>query len=150
MPKDEDQNAAAILRDTGVEVHDDEFALLSIEKHRWPDLLRNQNAGPGAESVFMIFSDPFEVTLLLNRKDLQPVLDTITEARVERGFRLLTFTTPMSFDVVGFLAAVTRILADAGIPVVAASSFSRDHLLIKQDDLAAALKVLGPFVDKLC
>jgi hypothetical protein len=56
----------------------------------------------------------------------------------------------MDFSVVGFLAEVSRILADAGISIVALSAFSRDHVLLSQDDLTRALKTLGPFVADLC
>ncbi|HMS07909.1 MAG TPA: ACT domain-containing protein, partial [Pyrinomonadaceae bacterium] len=70
--------------------------------------------------------------------------------RVERGFRLLTFDTVMDFSVVGFLASVAEILTEAGVSIVALSSFSRDHILVKQDDLARALKALGPHVEELC
>ena len=56
----------------------------------------------------------------------------------------------MDFNVVGFLAEVSRILAESNISIYAVSAFSRDHLLIKQDDLAKALKVLGEYVEELC
>jgi hypothetical protein len=48
------------------------------------------------------------------------------------------------------LAEVARILAEAEISIVALSAFSRDHILIKQNDLAKSLKVLGEYVEELC
>ena len=72
------------------------------------------------------------------------------DARVEGGFRLVTFDIELAWNVVGYLARITEILAAAGIPVGALSSFSRDHLLIKQDDLAKALRALGAHVAELC
>ncbi|MCU0239050.1 MAG: ACT domain-containing protein [Pyrinomonadaceae bacterium] len=56
----------------------------------------------------------------------------------------------MDFNIVGFMATVAKILADANISIMALSAFSRDHLLIKQDDLAKALIVLGEYVEELC
>ncbi len=56
----------------------------------------------------------------------------------------------LGWDVVGFLARVTEILAAAGVAVGALSAFSRDHLLVKQDDLGKALRALGPHVAELC
>ncbi|HCA56617.1 MAG TPA: ACT domain-containing protein [Blastocatellia bacterium] len=99
---------------------------------------------------FMIFRDPHEVTLLLDEIDLGTMRHALRSAKVERGFRLLTFDTVMDFSVVGFLAEVARILAEAGVSIVALSSFSRDHILVKQVDLARALKALGPHVEELC
>ena len=65
--------------------------------------------------------------------------------REEHGFAM-----SLPWNVVGFLARVTEILATAGIAVGALSAFSRDHLLIKQEDLGTALRVLGEHVAELC
>lgn len=142
--------ARAILRHTSVKVHQDEFALLSIDFDHWGRLLADQSLGPSGTAPFMIFSDPYEVTLLLNRGDFERIGHAIDNSKVERNFRLLTFTTELDFSVVGFMAEVTRILAEANISICAFSSFSRDHLLIRQDDLARALTALGPHVEELC
>jgi hypothetical protein len=72
------------------------------------------------------------------------------DARVEPGFRLVTLDVELQWDVVGYLARVTEILAAEGISVGALSAFSRDHLLIKQADLGRALRALGPHVGELC
>jgi hypothetical protein len=48
------------------------------------------------------------------------------------------------------MAEISRILAEADIPIMALSAFSRDHLLIKQNDLASALKALREHVAELC
>jgi hypothetical protein len=98
----------------------------------------------------MILSDKYEVTLMLDEIDYRTCRHAIREAKIEGGFRLLTFEVVLDFNVVGFLAEVSRILAEAGISIIALSAFSRDHLLIKQDDLARALKVLGEVVEELC
>ncbi|SRR5579875_2658768 len=43
---------------------------------------------------------------------------------------------------VGFLAVITRKLADAGIPVNAVSGYYHDHLLVPSDRAAEALELL--------
>lgn len=142
--------AKAILRNTSVKVHPDEFAILSLDPQQWAKLLEDQSLGPNGKAPFMIFSDPYEVTLVLNRPDFERVRDEIDDSRVESSFRLLTFTTELDFAVVGFLAEVSRILAEANISICVLSAFSRDHLLIRQNDLARALKALAPHVEELC
>lgn len=102
------------------------------------------------KAPFMIFMDRHEVTLILDDVDFDTIRHALGNTKIERGFRLLSFDSVMDFSVVGFIALVSNILADAGIPIVPLSSFSRDHLLIKQTDLAAALKALGPHVGELC
>ncbi len=54
------------------------------------------------------------------------------------------------WNIVGFFAEISRILAEAGIPIGAISAFSRDHVLVKQEDLAKALKVLGKYIEEVC
>jgi hypothetical protein len=99
---------------------------------------------------FMIFRDKYEVTLLLDEIDYGTVRHAVRDARVQGGFRLLTFDMVMDFSVVGFLAEVTRILAGAGISIVALSAFSRDHILVSQADLPKTLKALDEHVAELC
>ncbi len=142
--------AKAILRNTSVSVHPDVFAVVSIEKSHWPNVLEDKSVGPSGVAPFMIFSDPYEVTLILNRADFENIRPAIGDSRVEANFRMLTFTVELDFNVVGFMAEISRILAEANISICALSSFSRDHLLIHQDDLARALNALGPHVEELC
>jgi uncharacterized protein len=76
----------------------------------------------------MIFRDGREVTLLFEDEDFHRIQHLVRDARVERGFRLVTLDIELPWTVVGYLARVTEILAVNGIPVGALSSFSRDHL----------------------
>lgn len=74
----------------------------------------------------------------------------LRDAKTEGGYRLLTFDIELDLSVVGFMAEVSSVLAEAKIPIMALSAFSRDHLLIKQTDLANALKALSEYVGELC
>lgn len=98
----------------------------------------------------MLLRDEHEVTLLLDETDWRTMRHAVRDARIESDFRLLTFDIELDWNVVGFLARVTQILADAGISCGALSAFSRDHLLIKQEQLGNALRVLGNHVAELC
>lgn len=98
----------------------------------------------------MLLRDDREVTLLLEEDDWRAMRHVVRDARIESGFRLVTLDIELDWSVVGYLARVTAILAEAGIAVGALSAFSRDHLLIKQNDLGTALRVLGPHVGELC
>lgn len=94
--------------------------------------------------------DPHEVTLILDEIDLGNMRHGLVGAKIENGYRMLTFNVVLELSVVGFMAEISRILADAGVTILPLSAYSRDSLLIKQDDLATALKALGPFVDEVC
>ena len=134
---------SGLLLNTKIEVAPETFTLVSLRHEDWAKLRENPELSPRMTAPFMIFRDTFEVTLLLDEIDFDTIRHAIPDAKTEGNFRLLTFVTVMDFSVVGFLAEVSRILAEANISIVALSAFSRDHLLVKQSDLAKALKVLG-------
>lgn len=143
-------DARSILKQSGVEVHPGEFVIISFSREGWSRMLQDNSLSPRGEAPYMIFSEANEVTLVVDTADFENIRPALGDSRFERGFRLLTFTAAMDFSVVGFFAEVSGVLAEAGIPIIALSSFSRDHLVVKQDDLADALKALGPHVDNLC
>ena len=143
-------DASELLRSAKVSVATETFVLVGLRPEDWRRLLENPELSPRAESNFMLLRDPFEVTLLLDDTDWRAMRHAARDARVEAGFRLVTLDVELPWNVVGFLAHVTEILAAEGIAVGALSAFSRDHLLIKQDDLGHALRVLGEHVAELC
>jgi len=150
MSKEQFLTAPEILRKTRVEVAPETFFLISLTHNDWLKLLENPELSPRMTAPFMIFRDNREVTLLVDEIDFKTIRHAIRDAKTQGNFRLLTFNIELDFNVVGFLAEVSKILAEAGISIVALSAFSRDHLLIKQEDLPKALKVLGNFVAELC
>lgn len=142
--------AIELLKTSRVEVAPETFTLISLRHEDWLKLLENPELSPRMTAPFMIFKDRFETTLLLDDIDYSTVRHAVRDAKIEENFRLLTFDIELDFSVVGFLAEVAKILAGAGISIVALSAFSHDHLLIKQNDLAKALKILGEYVNDVC
>ena len=150
MDPNPQKTVADLLRETTIEVVPATFVLLGLSPQNWSRLLENPELSPRAESPFMIFRDGREVTLLLEENDYQRIRHLVRDAKIESGFRMVTLDIELPWNVVGYLARVTEILAARGIPVGALSSFSRDHLLVKQDDLGNALRVLSEHVKELC
>ena len=143
-------DAAELLRRARIEVAPATYFLIGLRHEDWTRLLENPELSPRGSAPFMLLRDDHEVTLLLDETDWRTMRHGARDARIEGGFRLLTLDIELEWNVVGFLARVTQLLAAAGISCGALSAFSRDHLLIKQDDLAATLRILGPHVAELC
>jgi hypothetical protein len=139
-----------LLRQTRVEVAPATYFLVGLRHEDWQRLLENTELSPRGSAPYMLLRDEHEVTLLLDETDWQTMRHAARDARIEGGFRLITLDVELGWNVVGYLARVTAILAAANISVGALSAFSRDHLLIKQDDLGTALRVLGEHVAELC
>lgn len=146
----QEEEITELLRRARVEVAPAVFYLIGLRHEDWARLLENPELSPRGSAPFMLLKDEHEVTLLLDETDWRTIRHAVRDARVEADFRLLTFDLVLDWKTVGFLARVTKILAEAGISAGALSAFSRDHLLIKQDDLGAALRVLGQHVAELC
>jgi hypothetical protein len=143
-------NAKELLRSAKVEVAAETFALVGMSREQLLSLLGDNALSPRMFAPFMIFMDTHEVTLILDEIDLANMRPGLSGAKIEAGYRMLTFDIVLELSVVGFMAEVSRILAEAGIAILALSAYSRDCVLIKQVDLAKALKALGPFVDEVC
>jgi hypothetical protein len=144
------QDAASLLSRARVLVAPPTFYLVGLTKAEWLRLLENPELSPRPDAIFMLLKDEHEVTLLLEESDWRAMRHAARDARIEGGFRLVTFDILLDWTVVGFLAHITNLLAQAGISCGALSAFSRDHLLIKQDELGKALRILGPHVAELC
>ena len=143
--------ASELLSSSRVEVAAETFTLISMDRAAWKKLLERPELSPRMSAPFMILMDAREVTLLLDDADMDAIRPGIDDSmKVERGFRMLTFDIEMDFEVVGFIAEVSRILAAAGVPILPLSAFSRDHILVKQNNLATTLRALGPHVADLC
>lgn len=139
-----------LLRQTRIEVAPATYVVIGLRHQDWQRLLENPELSPRADAPFMILRDAHEVTLVIEEEDWRRIRHALRDAQVEANYRLVTLDIELPWSTVGYFARVTEILAAAGVSVGALSSFSRDHLLIKQDDLGIALRVLGEHVGELC
>jgi hypothetical protein len=145
-----DTRPAELLRRAKLVVSPETFHVASIDHQSWNEILADPALSPLMRSEFLLFKDKWEVTLVLDSQDFANISRGLRNAKVENGFRLLSFDIEMDFDVVGFMAAVAGVMAESGISILPFSSFSRDHILIRQEDLASALKAFSGIVDEVC
>jgi hypothetical protein len=94
-----------------------------------------------AADFFFLAKTPDEVSLVCPSDSAPP--DALA---VERGWRMFRVEGRLDFALVGILAGITRVLAEKGISVFAASTFDTDYVLIKEDrreDARDALRDTG-------
>ncbi len=60
----------------------------------------------------------------------------------DRSWKIITVDAVLPSGMVGALAQIATWLADAGIPIYAVSSFNFDHILVKEQHLAGAVRTL--------
>jgi len=93
----------------------------------------------GHESLAFVAMDDREATALLRESTLS---ELPPPRSLQRGWVVITLDTVFEWDVVGVLATVAGALADAGIPIGAATAFSRDHILVPSNRMKEALGAL--------
>lgn len=96
---------------------------------------QTEQVPPGA---FASIHDETETTVVVE----EDAVDSVAASAVESGWKRLTFEMELPFDLVGFLATVASALAEVDVSVFVLSSYSTDHVFVKQAELGAAVRRL--------
>ena len=86
--------------------------------------------------------EPDVLTLVLPEMEWRRLSPAFPRARVQGPLRAISFDLDLPADLVGFLAEASRALAASGVPILAICGYTKDHLLVRADDLAAAMAAL--------
>jgi hypothetical protein len=113
-----------LLRNCKFYIWKENFAIVKAKRIR-PDAFAN-------------IIDKNEITLVIeqgkiNKKEI---------IEIEKNWKILTFDVVLPFGLVGFLATVSKALADERIGIYVISAYSTDHILIKGKDIVKAKKKL--------
>ncbi len=87
---------------------------------------------------FLICRDKDETTLITEEKN---VSNTKFENEV-KWFKLFEFKVSCPFQAKGFLAKISKTIADKGLNILIVSTFSKDYALIKEENFKVAVKAL--------
>ena len=63
--------------------------------------------------------------------------------KVESGWKAFRVSGELDFGLIGILAKISGVLADAGISIFAVSTFNTDYVLVKAESFKRGLQVLG-------
>jgi hypothetical protein len=85
-----------------------------------------------------VIKDDRETTCVVE----EPKLGSQMLLGFEGDWRMITFDMVLPFSLVGFFALVSGALADAGISIFSLSSYSTDHVFVKNHDLEKAVRTL--------
>lgn len=88
------------------------------------------------DGAFANIIDKNEITVIIEQDKLKDA------KKIEKDFRLITFDMVLPFSTTGFISRISSALAKEKISIFVISSFSTDHILVKEKDLDKALKVL--------
>ena len=70
--------------------------------------------------------------------------DMVPDNTLERddGWRAFRIAGQLEFSMVGVLAGISSVLADAGIPIFVVSTYDTDYILIKAERFGESLRIL--------
>ena len=113
----------------------------------WKESFAIMKAKKPFANAFANIIDKNETTVIIEQSKYneENVID------IEKDWKILTFDMVLPFGLVGFLAKVSKVLADEKIPIFTISAYSTDHILVKEKDLIRAkekLKELGCILEE--
>lgn len=140
-----DPRARAIWARTRLHIWPERYCLASL-----PVELLGRAAGLLAqrESVFAaLLLERDEVSLTIEESAWQGSSLRDLARGVGGPYRAVTFDINIEPDVCGYLAPAATLLAREGISIVPQCGFLKDHLLIRQEDVAASVEILERFIE---
>jgi hypothetical protein len=88
-----------------------------------------------------------EVSVILREREWLDLKTRFHEYKEGGPYRLLTLDIVLDLSIIGFMAIITKVLAEEGIAVCTISTYLKDHLLVKKSDSKKAIQVLQRLID---
>jgi len=83
--------------------------------------------------------DKLEITLMIAEETWNEAASRFPGAQVRGNWRMIRFDTFLDFNVVGFIAEISRALAAADISILSISTYSTDAVLVQDSQFTAAV-----------
>jgi hypothetical protein len=138
-----DENIRRLLAETEISLHPDSFTIVSIDR-REEDKVRGIIAD--LDTFSSLTFDVAEVSLVVKTEHWEVLSERFEEYREEGPYRLITFDIVLDLAIIGFMAVVSRRLADEGVSIFALSTYLRDHILVKEGDCRKAVESLRSLI----
>lgn len=115
------------------------LAVVGLSLDRYHEALRLVGS---VEGFVQLTRDAAEITIVLDEIEWRRHAVTFPEAKSVSGWRLIRFDLVLDFTVVGFMAEVTRLMAAAGISILAISTWRTDGLLVEEKYFDEAVAII--------
>ncbi len=115
-----------IIKNSTYKIEDGNFVYAKISK-------------PPSGDHFLVAKDSDEITVVTKEEKLSGL--QIIEKNKER-YKLIALNVSVPFYSVGFIATVTSAIARGGMNVLVVSTYSKDYILVKQENIEKTEQVL--------
>lgn len=91
-----------------------------------------------SKNHFMVSKDKDEITVVTKKENINDlnVLELVGD------YKLIEFKPAIPFQTVGFLAKIAEVIANQGMNILIVSTFSKDYIMIKEEELEKGLQAL--------
>lgn len=120
-----------------IKVLDNDFLIAGIPIEHTDVIKKNIK---NFNDFFSLIDEKDENTLIISEKDWNKI--NINDAKTEKDYKIIDLNVVLEWNVVGFLAEITKLLSENNISVGVISSYRKDYLLVKKTDIEKAVKVL--------
>ena len=134
----------AILGQVRWHVRPERFVVAGLEPRERLLALRLLPGVVGSFGQFVV--EPDMLTLIVAENDWRAMSPGFPHARIVRHYRAISFDLDLPAELVGFMAAISGALADAGVPLLAVCGYMKDHLLVQENYREAALGAIEALV----
>lgn len=135
--------ARAIWAETRLHVWPERYVLASLPTARLAEAAALLASRSAVFAALVVERD--EVSLTIAETAWQGA-DLAGEGRAEGPFRVITLDIDIDLGVCGYLAPAAVRLGEAGVSIVPQCAFSKDHLLIPEENLETAVGVLEAWI----
>ena len=85
----------------------------------------------------------FSITKTLDELSIVCLQKNIpNDIRCEKDWRILKVEGPLDFSLVGILASISSLMAEAQISIFALSTYDTDYILVKENNIDSAISTL--------
>ncbi len=118
-----------------LQVFEGEYALVSLPSG---SSLRLPEGG----DLTVVIHDPVEITMILEVDRWEQIASEHPDATAQRGYRAIRLSQDFPLETVGVMAKLTGALAQAGVSIMAYSTFKTDVVIVRSWEVSQALGVL--------
>jgi hypothetical protein len=124
--KDELTVLQSIISNSPVKLYEGRYAVVKC------------NELPALDHILMLSNDGDEITVILEEKNLK----NISYEKAEKWFKVISVSVSTPFLGVGLLAEISAKIAEKGINIFIVSTFSKDFILLREDDAKQGINIL--------
>ena len=134
-----EEGVKELLSRTEIQLDTEDYIIVSLRLEQEKKARESLNS---LASFSSITYDYKEVSIVAKNTEWNKVKKNFTDYEKTGPYKLITFNVVLDLSIVGFMATVSKKLADAGISIYAISTYLRDHILVQSEDAENAVRVL--------